>query len=78
VLDFEELRARSRTKVWGAHSSPGVVHGGLAGHKARIRFDEVTIIIAKPLRRLRPHLLKVLAGGDAGQLHARARVLVRP
>lgn len=47
------MMQRSKTKVWGAHSSPGAVHGGLAGHKARIRFDEVTIIIAKPLRRLR-------------------------
>ena len=48
---------------WGAHSSPGVVHGGLAGHKARIRFDEVTIIIAKPLRRLRHISLRCWPAG---------------
>ena len=33
---FSRMMQRSKTKVWGAHSSPGVVHGGLAGHKARI------------------------------------------
>ena len=66
-----------RSKKVREHTRPGCVPGVLAGHKARISFDELAYLTPTP-RRLRPHFFEVSAGGDAGQLHARTRVLPKP